>query len=79
MKRDTEFENLYATNIGGVSWYSGASVEAQTWLQELAVFIDGKGKEPTWSWVFARFSELFPDDAPKSAGTISATVRRLRG
>jgi hypothetical protein len=79
MKRDTEFETLYQSNIGGTSWYSGISEEAKAWLHQLTEFIDGKGKDPQWVRVHERFTELFPKDAPKVAGTISATVRRLRG
>jgi len=77
-KRDA-FEALYQSKNGAGSWYDGISPEAQQWLTDLAAYVDKRGDEPIWTRALARFTELFPNEAPRTAGTISATVRRLRG
>lgn len=79
MSERDAFEALYKNRNGAGNWYNGISDEAQQWLGELIDYIDKRGQEPTWERVAERFAELFPDEAPKTAGTISATVRRLRG
>jgi hypothetical protein len=77
-KRDA-FEELYKSKTGTAGWYPGLSPEAQQWVQDLTEYTRVKGRDPVWSQVLTRFSELFPDEAPKSWGTVAAAVRRLRG
>ena len=74
-----DFADLYKTRNGQASWYHTLDAEPRQWLQELADYIDDKGREPTWAAVWERFAELFPEQAPKTPNTISATVRRLNG
>ena len=77
-KRDS-YEDLYTSKSGTASWYDSISSEAKDWLIGLAEHIQAKGRPPIWSVTHERFQELFPDDCPKAASTISATVRRLIG
>ena len=71
-----DYDDLYKSNIGSASWDQTLSVEAEAWLAGLVEHVRTTGREPFWSATLTRFAELFPDDAPKTAGTISVTVRR---
>lgn len=77
MKRD--FDSLYTTRKGTVDWLTGRTSEATEWLKELADYIKERGQDPVWNTVHARFAELFPDETPKAASTITAAVRKLSG
>ena len=77
MKRD--FDSLYTAKPGTADWLTGRTPEATEWLQELADYINNKGREPVWATVHARFSELFPNETPKVASTVTAAVRKLCG
>lgn len=74
-----EFDSLYKSKNGTKNWFENITPEAQSWLEELAVFIGEKGHEPVWQAVHLRFGELFPDEQPKTADTITRTVRKLGG
>jgi hypothetical protein len=78
-KRDA-YRDLYKSKIGTTNWYESISPQAREWLDGLAEDISlGGGREPVWATVLRVFTENFPDDQPKTAGTIASTVRRLRG
>lgn len=79
MSERDAYEDLYKTRTGVGNWYDSTSPEAQQWIDSLVDYVNERGQEPVWNRVLARFKELFPADAPKTPGTLSATVRRLRG
>jgi hypothetical protein len=76
-KRDA-YQDLYKSHNGTAGWIDTLPPEPKEWLEGLADHIKTRG-EPVWASAHKRFCELFPDNAPKSPGTISSTVRKLNG
>lgn len=76
------YEDLYQTRTSRRSWIDGITKECRSWLDGLADHIaarrtaDDNG-EPVWEQVHEHLRRDYPDDAPKTVGTVRDAVRRM--
>lgn len=72
-----EYDHLWSTNNGSVSWLNRATTEQREWLDGLVDTIIERGSEPTWSHVGKAFRAKFGLDKYPGDGTIKDHARKL--